>query len=126
MSQKHRSPKHVGKHESPMFRTLTPKQHAACTIPRIVRKMKRELIVSGQIMDPANRPMKFRFNWTYGEISGEVLADDTSTARSLIKKSLGLPKKKRLPPEVEITRTVNITYYQGMVQTIENLNDSPG
>jgi hypothetical protein len=70
--------------------------------------------------------MKFRFSWTYGEISGEVLADDTSTARSLIKKGLGLPKKRRLPSEVEITRTVNITYYQGMVQTIENLNDSPG
>lgn len=125
MSQKHREPTKVGKRERPMFPPLTPKQHATVTIPKIVRKMKRDLIASGQIMDPANRPKKFRFNWTYGEIRGAVLADDTSTARSLIKKNLGL-SKKRLPTGVEITRIINMDCYQGMAQTLENLNDSTG
>lgn len=74
----------------------------------IKRAMKREYIKRGIIPDPALRPPRYKFTWTYGELGGVVYADDRSTARALIKKDLGIRKKHRLPLEIEITREPNI------------------
>ena len=72
------------------------------------RAMKREYIKRGIIPDPATRPPRYKFAWTYGDLNGVVYADDRSTARALIKKDLGIRKKNRLPVEVQITREDNI------------------
>lgn len=104
-----------------MFRPKTEKQQLQANKPKIMRAIKRKLIADGLIMDPANRPPKFIFKWTWGELSGTVQADDKAAARGLIKKDLGIPKKKRLPQGVVIEREVNIMYYQGLAQTHANL-----
>jgi hypothetical protein len=72
------------------------------------RRMYREYIARGIIQDPATRPPRYKFTWTYGNLKGVVYADDRSTARALIKKDLGIPKKHRLPFEIDIVREHNL------------------
>jgi hypothetical protein len=88
--------------------------------------MKRQLIDEGLIMDPAKRPPRYRFEWAWGDITGAVVADTKSDARSLVKRALALPKNARLPQSVVITRHTNLDYQQGVSQTIENLRTSVG
>lgn len=83
--------------------------------------MKRKLIEDGTIMDPANRPPKYIFHWEYGDITGDCLCDNKSEARAVIKKDLGISKKKRLPKEVIITCEENDVYRVGLAQGYVNL-----
>ncbi len=76
-------------------------------ISALSRHYKRTLIERGVIQDPSTRPPRYKFSWTYGSLNGVVYADDRSLARSLIKRDLGIAKKKRLPVEVEIVRELN-------------------
>lgn len=76
-------------------------------LQRLLRKHKKELIRRGIIPDPALRPPRYKFCWTYGDLNGEVYADDRSTARAMIKHELGIRKKIRLPQEVDIVRELN-------------------
>jgi hypothetical protein len=94
---------------------------------KLAKAMKRQLIDDGLIMDPAKRPPLYRFKWVWGRLSGEVVADTKSEARSLIKRSLlGVTPNKRLPQGVVITRHTNLDYQQGVSQTIENLQTIAG
>jgi hypothetical protein len=72
------------------------------------RRYRRYLIVQGYIVDPEMAPSKYRFTWGLeGFTDNTVFADDRSTARSMIKTSLGLGKKDRLPRDIVITRYDN-------------------
>jgi hypothetical protein len=88
--------------------------------------MKRQLINDGLIMDPAKRPPRYHFNWVWGDLNGAVAADSAGEARGLIKANLGLPKKKRLPQDVSITRTTNLDYHQEVTKTLDNLQTCAG
>lgn len=104
MSQKHRRLYSVGKRtNNGSTRKLTKDE----LVGILFRRHKRDLIRRGIIQDPADRPPRYRFDWVYGDITGVVYADDRSDARGMIKRELGIRKKKRLPIEVEITRTLN-------------------
>lgn len=104
MSQKHRRTHSVGKRiNNGYLRNLTKDE----LVNILFRRHKRELIRQGIIQDPADRPPRYRFDWVYGDITGVVYADDRSDARGMIKRELGIRKKKRLPIVVEITRTLN-------------------
>jgi hypothetical protein len=89
---------------------------------KLAKAMKRQLIDDGLIMDPTNRPPRYRFEWVWGRLSGAVVADTKSDARSLVKRALALPKNARLPQSVVITRHTN----QEVTQTLENLRTSVG
>lgn len=93
---------------------------------RLFRALKRKMIDDGVIMDPKTRPKKYLFHWWFGSLAGECYADTKSEARAIIKHDLGLPKKKWLPKEVEITRYDNTDYIQGMMQSHANLSQSDG
>lgn len=93
---------------------------------KLAKAVKRQLIDDGTIMDPAKRPPLYRFEWSWGDIKGNVVADTKSDARSLVKHALALPKKARLPKGVIITRHTNLDYQQEVTQTIENLQTSIG
>jgi hypothetical protein len=83
------------------------KPNRQAVIDLINRRVRRSLIARGVIKNPAKRQPRFKFTWTYGNLGGIVYADDRSMARALIKFELKIPKKKRLPIEVEITREPN-------------------
>jgi len=85
-----------------------------------MRMGKRQLIADGLIMDPATRPERYVFHWTYEESSGTVYADNTGDARSLIKKSLGITRG-RLPKEVRIVRAPNLEHSAAVEQSCANL-----
>lgn len=104
MSRKHQKPQHIGKRET----CFMVKPNKIELIGILLRRQKRELIRRGIIQDPAKRPLRYKFQWVYGEINGVVYADDRSTARGLIKRELGIRKKHRLPSEIDITRELNI------------------
>ena len=105
MSNNSKRPKQVGKrqHVNIQHKKLTRNE----VISALSRHYKRTLIERGVIQDPRTRPLRYKFNWTYGSLSGVVYADDRSLARSLIKRDLGIAKKKRLPVEVEIVKELN-------------------
>jgi hypothetical protein len=88
--------------------------------------MKRQLIDDGLIMDPAKRPPRYHFNWVWGDLNGAVAADSTGEARGLIKANLGLPKNKRLPQDVRLTRTTNLNYHQEVTKTLDNIRTRAG
>jgi len=79
------------------------------------------MVSDGLILDQSNRPPRYQFDWVFGDLSGCVYADDKSKARSLIKKNLGIPAKKRLPISVEITRQHNVQYQQAVNEIYVNL-----
>lgn len=74
----------------------------------LLRIIKRKLIQDGIIEDPAKRKSRYVFKWSYGQIAGETFADNTSNARAMIKKELGLGKNKRLPMEINLIRSLNL------------------
>jgi hypothetical protein len=74
----------------------------------LFRRQRRELIQKGLIPDPRDRPPRWRFDWTYGDLTDSVYAETRSEARALIKTDLGIRKNKRLPIEVVIERYPNI------------------
>lgn len=76
-------------------------------IKLLARRYKRELINRGIIQNPATRPPRYKFTWTYGNLGGAVYADHRSHARALIKYELGLKKKNTLPKNVEIVAEPN-------------------
>jgi len=104
MSRKHRSSQQIGKRET----CFIPKPNKVALLGVLFRHHKRELIKRGIIEDPACRPARYKFTWVYGALNGVVYSDDRSTARSLIKRELGIQKKKRLPIEVQINQDINV------------------
>lgn len=72
-------------------------------VGKVRRAIKRRLVAEGHIVDPANRPPRFRWTWVYQDKSDVVLADTRSQAKAIIKRALGLAKGHRLPAEVQIT-----------------------
>ncbi len=104
MSRKHRRHTQIGDRTQGAF---IGKPNRQDLINFMVRRSKRELIRMGIVPDPATRPPKYKFSWNYGEITGVVYANDRFSARALIKTELGVPKNKRLPIGVEITRGDN-------------------
>lgn len=121
MSQNHRRVSSVGKRtNSCSYRKLTKTE----LVGILFRQHKREMIRRGIIQDPADRPPRYRFDWAYGDITGEVYADDRSDARGMIKRELGIRKKKRLPIEVEIIRTINPLPEDDKLITLENIEQS--
>lgn len=105
MSRNSRRPHQVGKRAYVNVRHKKPTRNEV--ISALSRHYKRTLIERGVIQDPRTRPPRYKFSWTYGSLNGVVYADDRSLARSLIKRDLGIAKKKRLPAEVEIVRELN-------------------
>jgi hypothetical protein len=91
---------------------------------RVGRFIRRQMIRDGLILNPATRPPRYEFSWTLGEVTGIVYADDKSKARSLIKKDLGIPAKKRLPFGIQIIRASNIDFQKALNQTYVNLQAS--
>lgn len=105
MSKSNKRSPQIGKRPYGNFRHKKPTRSEV--ISALSRHYKRSLIERGVIQDPRTRPLRYKFSWTYGSLSGVVYADDRSLARSLIKRDLGIAKKKRLPIEVEIIRELN-------------------
>lgn len=105
MVRKHSKSKQVSNRE---YRPSISKQTQQDLIQFMFRRQKRELIKRGVIQDPANRPSRFKFVWKHGNLGGVVYADGRSEARAIIKRTLGIPKKKRLPQSVDITRELNV------------------
>jgi hypothetical protein len=103
MSLKHKRQPHIGKSEH--FPRVVPVKPRVF-IMQLTRAIRRDMIAKGEIPDPQKREPRWKFDWTYGKITGTVYADTRSEARSKIKKSLGI--KKRLPIEVEINGQPNI------------------
>jgi hypothetical protein len=62
--------------------------------------MKRKLKASGLIADK----VLAMWEWCYGSECGTVRCHTKSEARGLIKKLLKIPKKKRLPREVQLQK----------------------
>jgi hypothetical protein len=83
------------------------------------------MVAEGLVLG-ADRPPRYKYDWEFGELLGTVYADDRSTARSLIKKNLGIPAKKRLPVTITISRLPNPHYQQALNQTYVNLQTSDG
>ena len=96
------------KHRSESKRQCPQKPQKDKIIAYLFRCHKRHLIEKGVIQDPNTRPFYYRFLWSLGSVSGMVYADDRSTARAIIKRDLGIPKKQRLPVGIEITKEANI------------------
>ena len=91
---------------------------------RVCRFIRRQMVRDGLILDPATRPPRYQFDWTLGEITGTVYADDKSKARSLIKMDLGIPAKRRLPLGISITRSNNVDFQKALNQVYVNLQAS--
>ena len=107
MSRARRRLSQIGKRESVAFireRKLDKDE----LVQILCHRHKRNLIGRGIIQDPKTRAARYKFTWNYDGLSGVVYADDRSTARSIIKVALGVKKKRRLPPEVDITRELNV------------------
>ncbi len=107
MSRKHGKLQNIGKRPHSTF-GRPKKIKKRDVIAAMLRHTKRDFIARGIIQDPANRPLRYKYTWTYGSLHGIVYADDRSTARAFIKRDLGIRKKYRLPVEVEIVREDNI------------------
>lgn len=105
MSKNSKRPTQIGKRPYGNFRSKKLTRNEV--ISALSRHYKRTLIERGVIQDPRMRLPRYKFSWTYGSLNGVVYADDRSLARSLIKRDLGIAKKKRLPIEVEIVRELN-------------------
>jgi hypothetical protein len=91
---------------------------------RVGRFIRRQMVRDGLILNPATRPPRYKFDWTLGEVTGVVYADDKSKARSLIKLDLGIPAKRRLPVGILITRSNNIDFQKALNQVYVNLQAS--
>ena len=75
-------------------------------LARVKREIKRKTVTDGVIVDPAQRPPRYQWQWkclSRGN-SGTVRANTRSEARSLIKSRLGLRKKDRLPLDTTIIK----------------------
>ena len=103
MSRNYRGRQFNGLNRGPKIAKVKPQK----LLSLLMNRMRQDMICKGIIPDPQDRPPRYKFTWSYGELGGEVYCDDRSTARSLIKKDLGIKKKNRLPKEVSITREVN-------------------
>lgn len=103
MSRNYRG-RQVGKrHDGTRIRPLSNDEIAR----RIAAQIKRDAIKRGIIPDRSQQPPRYKFTWRYGNIEGVVYANTRSEARAMIKRDLGIKKKKRLPIEVEIEREPN-------------------
>lgn len=124
MSSNRRSTKLVGPRSS--GRGVRPAKVNDLLKERVLRRMKRGMVAEGLLIDASCRPARYQYNWTYGDLSGKVFADDKSQARAAIKSDLGISKKKRLPSEVVITRLHNVAYQKEMSRVHANLQASLG
>ncbi len=119
MSHKHRKLSRVGKRS--FGDGVRSHKTNSLVKDRVLRQIKRTMMADKLILDPATRPARYQFNWTFGDLSGQVFADDKSNARAFIKKSLGIPNKQRLPMMVDINRLHNPQYQQALSEIHANL-----
>jgi len=98
MSRKHRSPRQIGKPQNAFIRPLNINQ----IVKQIANERIKQLVATGALPEKQSKLKTYQF--TQGGNSGTVEANHMSEARAMVKHALGLPKRKRLPPDVEIIR----------------------
>ena len=117
MSRSVRGRRNFGKGNPGQVRAFTMKEMVK---QRLLRHLHRAMVQDGLAMG-VHRPPYFQFNWTFGDLDGTVYADNRSEARAMIKKDLGVPKKKRLPIDVNIERYDNPKYQEAVQRQYDNL-----
>lgn len=71
------------------------------------RELKRQVVAHGLLPNPAEQPPKYRWSWKWDSCGGVVEANTRGEARARIKQKLDLPKRARLPKELQIERLCN-------------------
>ncbi len=104
MSRKHKRTSLIGKRPVQLGLHQPSKQEI---VTRIARQIRRDEIARGIIPTTVKRPPRYKFLWSYGNLSGVVYDDNRSQARGQIKRELGIPRKRRLPIEIVIQRHPN-------------------
>jgi len=80
----------------PLRRTPTPEERREKAMRAEIRRLKELGLIGNRV--PPN------WNWKLGEDNGIVAAFTKGEAKARVKEALGLPKKKKLPKELELTR----------------------
>lgn len=75
---------------------------------KLFREIRRQMIASGEVPNPATAPPKYEFRWSVGSVTaGKIRANTTGEARARVKALLGLGSSRRLPQSVKIERLPN-------------------